>query len=205
MRNTGTLRQPAAPRSLAWSTRQPGWIRGARWVASPNANERPAGCPIDTVIIHAISLPAGRFSGDAVERLFMNQLAGDPHPVLTGLADLRVSAHLFIRRRGGVMQFVSTDRRAWHAGPSRLLEREACNDFSIGIELEGTDDHRFTPSQYRCLSRVLEVLRERHPLRLIAAHSDVAPGRKTDPGPYFDWARVLESPGGTGLSRPFPP
>jgi len=198
------MKKTGRPRALTWSKRQPGWIRQAKWCVSPNANERPGACPIDTVIIHAISLPPGQFSGDAVERLFMNRLAGDPHPVLAGLADLRVSAHLLIRRRGGVVQFVSTDRRAWHAGPSRLLDREACNDFSIGIELEGDDRHPFSTSQYECLSRVLELLRERHPVRLIAGHSDIAPVRKTDPGPRFEWMRVLESPGGTGLSRPFP-
>lgn len=189
---------------LVWSQRRAGWIDGARCLASPNFNERPTDCPIDTVIIHAISLPPGRFAGNAVERLFMNRLDGDPDPILADLADLRVSAHLVIRRRGGVMQFVSTDRRAWHAGPSRILQRQACNDFSIGIELEGDDHHPFTPVQYERLSTVLQLLRERHPLRLIAGHSDIAPERKTDPGPHFDWPRVLQSPGGTGLTRPFP-
>jgi AmpD protein len=204
MTRTDPSRNPARLSPLTWSQVHAGWMDGARRFVSPNFNERPPGCPIDTVIIHAISLPPGQFSGNAVERLFMNRLDGDPDPILAGLADLRVSAHLVIRRRGGVVQFVSTGHRAWHAGPSRLLEREACNDFSIGIELEGDDDHPFTPTQYERLSAVLELLRERHPLRLIAGHSDIAPERKTDPGPHFDWVRVLGSPGGKGLSRPFP-
>ena len=195
---------PDAQGNSPMDTQGAGWLPRIRHVRSPNADARPAGCPVDTVIIHYISLPPGRFSGDAIERLFTNRLTGDPNPTLAELATLRVSAHFLIRRRGTLVQFVSTDDRAWHAGPSRLLERTACNDFSIGIELEGDGEHRFTDVQYHRLSRLLEVLRQRHPLRLIAGHEDVAPDRKTDPGPYFDWPRLLESPGGSALTRPFP-
>ncbi|MEN9774624.1 MAG: 1,6-anhydro-N-acetylmuramyl-L-alanine amidase AmpD [Pseudomonadota bacterium] len=182
-----------------------GWLPRIRHLPSPNFNARPAGCPVDTVIIHYISLPPGRFSGDAIDRLFTNRLAGDPHPVLAELSTLKVSAHFLIRRPGTLVQYVSTDDRAWHAGPSRLLNRSACNDFSIGIELEGDGHHPFTHAQYRRLSRLLELLRQRHPLRLIAGHEDIAPDRKFDPGPFFDWPRVLSSPGGAGLIRPFSP
>jgi len=181
-----------------------GWLPRIRRLPSPNFNARPAGCPVDTVIVHYISLPPGRFSGDAIDRLFTNRLAGDPNPVLAELSTLMVSAHFLIRRTGTLVQYVATDDRAWHAGPSRLLDRGACNDFSIGIELEGDGTHPFTCAQYRRLSRLLELLRKRHPLRLIAGHEDIAPGRKFDPGPFFDWPLVLSSPGGAGLIRPFP-
>lgn len=195
---------PAPSRERShWLSGRPGWLAAARRVESPNANERPAGITVDTVIIHYISLPPGRFRGDAVERLFTNRLDHDPDPVLAGHASLRVSAHFMIRRAGALVQFVSTERRAWHAGPSRLLEREACNDFSIGIEIEGDGKHRFTDAQYQRLSRLLTVLRGRHPITLIAGHSDIAPGRKFDPGPCFDWPRVLSSEGAMGLVRPF--
>jgi AmpD protein len=195
---------PARLTQLAWSASDRGWIEGARRLASPNANERPTGMAVDTVIVHSISLPPGQFGGTAIERLFMNRLDGDPNPVLAELASLQVSAHFVIRRRGGLMQFVSTDRRAWHAGPSQLLDRSACNDFSIGIELEGDDLHPFSDSQYERLSSVLLLLRERHPIAWIAGHQDIAPGRKTDPGPQFDWPRMLASAGGQGLLRPAP-
>lgn len=159
---------------------------------------------IDTLIIHFISLPPGVFSGDAVERLFLNQIrADDDNPQLASLADLRVSAHLLVRRRGEVVQFVGTDHRAWHAGPSRILDRERCNDFSIGIELEGDGEHRFTGSQYKKLAQLIEVLRTRHPLRWIAGHEDIAPGRKQDPGPWFDWPAALSTQAAAGLVRPF--
>jgi AmpD protein len=198
-----TARLAALQDRRDWLSQRPGWLAAARRVDSPNANERPAGMAVDTVIIHYISLPPGCFGGDAVERLFTNRLDGHPDPVLAEHASLRVSAHFLIRRRGTLVQFVSTDRRAWHAGPSRLLEREACNDFSVGIELEGDGEHRFTDTQYQRLSALLEVLRGRHPLALIAGHSDIAPGRKFDPGPFFDWPRVLASAGAAGLVRPF--
>ena len=154
--------------------------------------------------MHYISLPPGRFSGDAIERLFTNRLSADAHPYFAQLADVRVSSHFLVRRRGELVQFVDTDARAWHAGASRFMERERCNDFSIGVELEGDGEHRYTDAQYRRLARLVDVLVRRHPLRWVAGHSDVAPDRKTDPGPFFDWSRFIASIASTGLSRPFP-
>ena len=188
---------------IRWSDAANGWLDGVRQVASPNFNARPPGITVDALIIHYISLPPGVFSGDAIERLFLNRIRPDDDPRLAPLADLQVSAHLLVRRRGEVVQFVATDLRAWHAGPSSLLGRERCNDFSIGIELEGDGQHAFTDVQYRRLAQLIELLRARHPLRWLAGHEDIAPGRKHDPGPCFDWDRVLRSPESTGLVRPF--
>ncbi len=181
----------------------PGWIAGARRVLSPNFDARPAGVAIDLVVVHHISLPAGRFRGDAIERLFTNRLDPRTDASFEALRGLRVSAHFLIRRRGELLQFVDTGERAWHAGVSRFMGRERCNDFSIGVELEGDAEHRFTEPQYRRLARLLAQLRERHPLRWMAGHSDVAPGRKHDPGPFFDWERVLALPEADGLVRPY--
>lgn len=195
----------SAPRHtrLRWSSQSDGWIEGIAHRPSPNFNDRPPGIAVDTLLLHYISLPPGVFSGDAVERLFLNRITPDDDPRIADLADLRVSAHLLIRRRGELVQFVGVDRRAWHAGPSELLGRSRCNDFSIGIELEGDGEHRFTEAQYRRLDQVIGLLRARHPLRWVAGHEDVAPGRKQDPGPFFDWTRTLKSPSALGLTRPF--
>ena len=181
----------------------PGWIASARRVPSTNFDARPAGVAIDLLVVHHISLPPGRFSGDAVERLFTNRLDPRADPSFEALRGLRVSAHFLIRRRGELLQFVATDDRAWHAGASRFMGRERCNDFSIGIELEGDGEHRFTEPQYRRLARLIERLRARHPLRWIAGHSDIAPGRKHDPGAFFDWGRLLALPEAGGLARPY--
>jgi len=180
-----------------------GWIAGARRVPSPNFDARPAGVTIDLLVVHHISLPPGRFSGDAVERLFTNRLDPRADPAFETLRSLRVSAHFVIRRRGELLQFVDTHERAWHAGASHFMSRERCNDFSIGIELEGDGEHRFTEPQYRRLAKLIELLRARHPLRWIAGHSDIAPGRKHDPGRCFDWERVLAFPQASGLARPY--
>ena len=180
-----------------------GWLAAARRVPSPNEDARPAGMAIDTVIIHHISLPPGCFRGDAIEQLFTNCLDPAADPAFAAIAGLRVSAHFLVRRHGGLVQFVATGRRAWHAGVSRLLERERCNDFSIGIELEGDGLRPFTASQYRRLDDLLADLAQRHPLRWIAGHSDIAPGRKVDPGPTFSWSRVAPVMSALGLSRPF--
>ncbi|MGE0803504.1 MAG: 1,6-anhydro-N-acetylmuramyl-L-alanine amidase AmpD [Lautropia sp.] len=179
------------------------WLPGARRIASPNFDARPAGSVIDTVIVHYISLPPERFSGDAVERLFTNRLDPAAHPYFADLAGVRVSAHVFLRRRGELLQFVPCRARAWHAGSSRLLERERCNDFSIGIELEGSALRPFTATQYRRLDRLLRQLADLFPLRYIAGHDDVAPGRKFDPGPRFDWRRLGPTLRAIGISRPF--
>ncbi len=189
--------------SIDWSDSPDGWLYGVKQLESPNFNSRPPGIAVDTLVMHFISLPPGVFSGNAIERMFLNQLTAGDDPRLAGLADLRVSAHLLIRRRGEVVQFVGTHLRAWHAGPSNMLDREHCNDFSIGIELEGDGARRFTEAQYRRLAQVIGLLRARHPLRWMAGHEDVAPGRKQDPGPFFDWIRVLSSHESKGLIRPF--
>ena len=178
-----------------------GWLRGARRVVSPNCDARPDGVTIDLVVIHHISLPPGRFSGAAIMDLFCNRLDAHAHPSYRDIAALRVSAHFLIRRRGELLQFVGCDARAWHAGVSRFLERVRCNDFSIGIELEGDGQHRFTEPQYRRLARLVGALRERYPLRYVAGHSDIAPDRKRDPGPHFDWRRFLASAQLAGIVR----
>lgn len=181
----------------------PGWLPGARRVPSPNFDARPPGTAIELLVVHHISLPPGCFRGDAVERLFLNRLDPRGDPSFEALRGVRVSAHFLIRRRGELLQFVATGARAWHAGASRFMGRERCNDFSLGVELEGDGTHRFTEPQYRRLDRLVAALRARLALRWIAGHSDIAPGRKSDPGPRFDWARVLAMPGAAGLERPY--
>jgi AmpD protein len=173
------------------------WVAGARRVRSPNCDSRPPGAAISLVVLHSISLPRGQYRGDAVERLFTNRLDPASHPSFADLAGLRVSSHFLVRRSGELVQFVPLSARAWHAGASRWRGRERCNDFSVGIELEGTDDAVFAAVQYEMLFSLLRKLQDQLPLRDLAAHSDVAPGRKTDPGAQFAWARLLAS-----LSKP---
>lgn len=167
-----------------------GWLQGARRIDSPNFDDRPADAPIDLLVIHNISLPPGEFGGNGVIELFTNRLDPAAHPYYRTIHELRVSAHFFIRRDGELIQFVSPDRRAWHAGKSAWCDRERCNDFSVGVELEGTDDTPFTEAQYASLNRLIDALGQRYPLRAVAGHSDIAPDRKTDPGPCFDWERI---------------
>jgi N-acetyl-anhydromuramoyl-L-alanine amidase len=162
-------------------------------VDSPNRDERPDGVEISLVVLHSISLPPGQYGGDAIERFFTNCLDPAAHPYFKEVCALKVSAHYLVRRDGEVVQFVAPGKRAWHAGVSSWRGRERCNDFSIGIELEGTDDSPFEDAQYEALSRLIVDLRKKYSLRDIAAHSDVAPGRKTDPGARFDWSRLLAS------------
>jgi AmpD protein len=178
-----------------------GWLRRARRVPSPNCDERPPGTPVDLLIVHGISLPPGVFHGDAVERLFTNRLDAADHPSFASIAGLRVSAHFLVRRDGRLVQFVPCERRAWHAGASSWRGRERCNDFSIGVELEGTDTRPYTARQYARLARLIRAVRGHYPIGDVVAHSDVAPGRKTDPGPAFDWGRLRSLaglPGGAG-------
>ncbi|GAB4121311.1 MAG: 1,6-anhydro-N-acetylmuramyl-L-alanine amidase AmpD [Sideroxydans sp.] len=156
---------------------------------SPNFDRRPPGTPVSLLVIHSISLPPDQFGGPDVCRLFTNTLDCSAHPYYAQLQGLRVSAHFLIRRDGQIIQFVSCRQRAWHAGVSQWQGRERCNDFSIGIELEGCDSVPFETVQYRELIRLTRLLRRHYPLRDIAGHADIAPGRKTDPGQYFDWAR----------------
>ena len=157
---------------------------------SPNRDPRPEGCEIDLLVIHNISLPPGEFGGPWIDDLFLNRLDPTRHPYFEAIKDLRVSAHLLIRRDGELIQYVPLEQRAWHAGVSNYCGREGCNDFSIGIELEGTDDVAYTDVQYRTLIRATREIMRRYPAvtsNRIAGHAEIAPARKTDPGPAFDW------------------
>ena len=168
-----------------------GWVRGARALPSPNFEARPVGATPSLIVIHNISLPPGQFGGGAIADLFLNRLDCDAHPYFDAhLRGLRVSSHFVIRRDGDLEQFVSCNERAWHAGVSNFFGRERCNDFSIGIELEGADDQPFEPAQYATLAALIAALRDHYPIEALAGHSDIAPGRKTDPGRHFDWARL---------------
>ena len=167
-----------------------GLLRGARQIPSPNHDSRPAGVEADLIVVHGISLPPGEFGGPWIDRLFTNALPAEAHPYFAEVAALRVSSHLVIRRDGTITQYVSFAQRAWHAGQSSYNGREACNDFSIGVELEGTDTLAYEAPQYQSLAEVIAALCAAYPkltpARLVG-HSDIAPGRKTDPGPAFDW------------------
>lgn len=167
-----------------------GWLAAARRLPSPNCDARPEGSAIELIVIHNISLPPGVFDGDAVIDLFTNRLDWDAHPYFQGIRGLKVSAHFFIRRDGSLIQFVPCTQRAWHAGASNWHGRERCNDFSIGIELEGSDDLPFTDAQYAALIPLVRQLKQTYPIAAVVGHSDIAPGRKTDPGPHFDWQRL---------------
>lgn len=169
-----------------------GWLDWARKIESPHFNERPERTEIALLVIHNISLPPGEFAGCCVEDFFCGKLAVEKHPYFAQIANLRVSAHLFIRRCGAVIQFVAFDKRAWHAGASSFKHRTNCNDFSIGIELEGTDDLPYTDIQYQQLVCLTKELQNHYPLidlDSIKGHAEIAPGRKTDPGQSFDWPR----------------
>lgn len=171
-----------------------GWLAAARQEPSPNCDARPAGVTPWLLVVHAISLPPGKFGSDDILDFFANRLAVDRHPYFSGIQDLRVSAHFLIRRDGELIQFVSCDERAWHAGVSSWRGCERCNDFSIGVELEGCDEQAFEAAQYERLIALIDELRARYPLTDVVAHSDIAPGRKTDPGPFFDWERLALLP-----------
>lgn len=162
-----------------------------RIVDSPNQDARPEGIAVSLLVLHSISLPPGEYGGDAIERLFTNRLDPRAHPYFGAIAHLKVSAHFLVRRDGALVQFVPPQRRAWHAGVSLWRGRGRCNDFSIGVELEGADDAPFGDAQYAALARLARRLAREFPLRALAGHSEIAPGRKTDPGVGFDWARFL--------------
>jgi AmpD protein len=162
----------------------------ARQIPSPNWDARPRGTGISLIVVHGISLPPGRFGSGDVARLFTNTLDQTTDPFYPGIAHLRVSSHFFIHRNGRLVQFVPCRKRAWHAGASSWRGRPACNDYSVGIELEGTDDRAYAAPQYAMLAAVAKALCGRYPIRDMVGHSDVAPGRKTDPGPAFDWPRL---------------
>jgi len=167
-----------------------GWIDVAQRIDSPNQDARPARTTISMIVVHAISLPPSHFGSDDIVRLFTNTLDPAAHPYFSQISALRVSAHFLIRRDGELIQFVACEKRAWHAGASSWQGRERCNDFSIGVELEGCDEQPFEDLQYRQLVALLAALRKRYPIEFVVGHSDIAPGRKTDPGPCFDWSRL---------------
>ncbi len=172
-----------------------GWWSGAQAVRSPNHGPRPAGATVDLVVLHSISLPPGVYGGGHIEALFTNALDWSAHPYFEGIRGLQVSAHFVVGRDGRVRQFVSTDRRAWHAGASAWRGRPNCNDYSVGIELEGLEGESFEAVQYGALVPLLQALMRRHPLQAITGHEHVAPGRKHDPGAGFDWAALAALPG----------
>ncbi|MEK9654162.1 MAG: 1,6-anhydro-N-acetylmuramyl-L-alanine amidase AmpD [Halieaceae bacterium] len=173
-----------------------GWLDAARRVESPNYNERPAGIRPKLIVVHGISLPPGCYGGGEIESFFCNALNAEDHPYFAEISGLQVSAHFLIYRTGELVQFVDTESRAWHAGVSEWRGRENCNDFSIGIELEGCDDEPYADFQYSVLNQLIQALQNQYPLiqrDAIVGHCEIAPGRKTDPGPAFDWSRVTGS------------
>jgi AmpD protein len=187
----------AADPRLDWDA---GWWRRARRVPSPNFGPRPSGAQVDLVVLHSISLPPGEYGGDAIERLFTNTLDWSAHPYFETIRGLEVSSHFVLRRDGEVLQFVSVDDRAWHAGASCWDGREDCNSWSIGIELEGLEGEEFTPGQYAALVALLRSIDSVRPVRHVVGHEHVAPGRKHDPGAGFDW-RALAARLGWSLER----
>lgn len=186
-----------------------GWYHPARRIDSPNFGPRPPNADISLAIIHSISLPPGEYGGDAIERLFTNRLDWSAHPYFEQIRGTEVSAHFVIRRDGALLQFVSADERAWHAGRSSWRGRDNCNDYSIGIELEGLEDHPFEPAQYACLTTLLRAIAQHYPIREVVGHEHVAPGRKRDPGVAFEWLTLAKDlgwpdryfPAGTPQSR----
>ncbi len=181
-----------------------GWYRFARHQPSPNCGPRPAGARTDLVVVHSISLPPGQYGGNEVQALFANTLDWSAHPYFESIRGLQVSAHFYIRRQGELWQFVSADQRAWHAGASHYRGRSNCNDDSIGIELEGLEGGRFEPAQYDTLVSLLAALRPAYPVRHVAGHEHIAPGRKQDPGAGFCWQAVQRGTGWDARCFPAP-
>lgn len=195
------MTDPAATPGSGLSWRR-GWYAPAQACASPNFGARPPGAAIDLLVLHSISLPPGHYGGPAVQQLFMNQLDWNAHPYFKQIEGLQVSAHFFVRRDGALWQFVSCEDRAWHAGRSQFRGRDNCNDFSIGIELEGLEGGLFESAQYATLATLLPALAQHYPLRHVVGHEHIAPGRKADPGAGLDWAFLQRC---TGLpTRCFP-
>lgn len=185
------MTMPAEAFGSATSFDTAGWLEGIAHIPSPNQDERPPDAAIRLIVIHAISLPPGQFGGTAISDLLSNRLDPAAHPYFATIANQRVSAHFLIRRDGALLQFVPCSRRAWHAGASCWQGHERCNDFSLGIELEGDDQTDFEPRQYATLRDLLTLLIQRYPIEAIAGHADIAAGRKTDPGPHFDWREIV--------------
>lgn len=180
------------PHNVLW---QDGWYRFARQTPSPNFGPRPLNTAIDLIVVHSISLPPGQYGGPEIEALFTNTLDWDAHPYFQQIRGAEVSAHFVIRRDGALIQFVSCDDRAWHAGRSSFQDRDNCNDFSIGIELEGLEGDDFESPQYETLSSLCAAIAQHYPVQHVAGHEHVAPGRKKDPGAGFDWAQLQQSLG----------
>ena len=189
------------PASMASAAADPfarwdgGWCRAARRCDSPNFGPRPPGTEMSLAVIHSISLPPGAYGGDAIERLFTNRLDWDAHPYYAQIRGFEVSAHFVIRRDGELVQFVSCEERAWHAGASSWRGQDNCNDYSVGIELEGLEGERFEPAQMQVLVPLLAALAQRYPITAVAGHEHIAPGRKHDPGNGFDWAALQRALG----------
>jgi AmpD protein len=190
----------AAPARTTW---RGGWWSAARACPSPNFGPRPIGSVVSLVVLHSISLPPGEYGGDAIEDFFTNRLDFDSHPFFARLRGIAVSAHFVVRRGGEVVQFVSCDERAWHAGRSSWRGRENCNDWSIGVELEGLEGLGFEDAQYATLATLLRAIARRHPIDEIVGHEHVAPDRKGDPGPGFDWAGLARRLRGAKVRLPF--
>jgi AmpD protein len=182
-----------------------GWWWRAAPIESPNHNARPDSNDVSLVVVHSISLPPGEYGGDAIERLFTNTLDWDAHPYYQSIRDLKVSAHFVIRRSGKLLQFVSCERRAWHAGVSQWRGRDNCNDYSIGVELEGLEGQRFEAAQYKHLATLLRALARRYTIDAVVGHEHVAPARKHDPGRAFDWARLARALRWSNARVPFAP
>ena len=178
------MKKPPADRGGLW---RDGWYAHARRLPSPNVGERPAGATIDLIVLHSISLPPGQYGGDQVQRLFTNGLDWQAHPYFRQIEGLQVSSHFVVRRSGELLQFVSCERRAWHAGRSAWRGRENCNDYSLGIELEGLEGEPFEAAQYDTLVGLAPALARRYPIEAVVGHEHIAPGRKHDPGAGFDW------------------
>ena len=179
-----------------------GWLSGARALPSPHHDPRPDGAAVDLIVLHSIRLPPGRYGGGQVQQLFTGRLDWDAHPYFEQIRGLRVSAHFFIERGGALWQFVGTGQRAWHAGTSHYRGRAACNDDSVGIELEGLEGDAFEAAQYRTLLALCTALRRHHPIAWIAGHEHIAPVRKGDPGAGFDWAQLSGALAGSGIALP---
>lgn len=203
MARTATTRTDAAARNAPSAAWRGGWLQGAQRCASPHHGPRPAGACIDLLVVHSISLPPGSHDALAVDQLFCGTLDWDAHPYYQAMRGLQVSAHFFIERSGRLRQYVDCDRRAWHAGASHWRGRDGCNDDSIGVELHGLEGERFEDAQYRRLAWLVRALMQRYPLRFVAGHEHIAPGRKGDPGAGFDWQRLQGGFAGSGLY--FPP
>lgn len=184
---------------------QSGWYRKARRLDSPNFGPRPADAVVNLAVVHSISLPPGQYGGAQVQALFTNQLDWDAHPYFQSIRSLQVSSHFYIERDAALWQFVSCDDRAWHAGTSVFQGRDNCNDFSIGIELEGLEGDLFEPGQYAALAQLCQALRTRYPIAFVVGHEHIAPGRKQDPGPGFDWQTLATSVAWSPQSFPFLP